>query len=99
MRLCKEYGDENVYLLNNYDKGGFDAYAGEPILFMDEFRGQMRFALFMNYLDGYQVQVPCRYTNGFALWDEVHIFTVMSPGMVYRTMVEENRGGGIPMNS
>ena len=58
---------------------------------MDEFRGQMRFALLMNLLDGYKVQIPCRYTNSFALWDEVHIFTVLPPELVYKNMVVDNR--------
>ncbi len=89
--LCEMYGEENVYLLNDYDKGGFDNYCGEKILCMDEFRGQMRFALLMNLLDGYKVQIPCRYTNSYALWEEIHIFTVLPPEMVYKNMVAENR--------
>lgn len=92
VKLCQKYGEDSVYLLNDYDKGGFDNYAGQKILCMDEFRGQMRFALLMQYLDGYRVQIPCRYANAFALWDEVHIFTVMPPEMVYKAMVDENRG-------
>lgn len=91
VKLCEKHGSENVYLLNDYGKGGFDEYIGQHVLCMDEFRGQMPFSLLMNYLDGYRVQIPCRYANGYALWDEVHIFTVMPPEMVYRAMVEENR--------
>ena len=91
IKLCEKYGEENVYLLNDYDKGGFDNYIGQKVLCMDEFRGQMRFALLMNLLDGYKVQIPCRYTNSYALWDDVHIFTVQPPEMVYKHMVEENR--------
>lgn len=30
-------------------------------------KGQMRFALLMNYLGGYKVQIPCRYSNNYAL--------------------------------
>lgn len=89
--LCKKYGEENVYLLNDYDKGGFDNYCGQKVLCMDEFRGQMRFSILMNYLDGYKVQIPCRYTNSYALWDEIHIFTVLPPELVYKNMVGENR--------
>lgn len=92
VKLCEKHGEENVYLLNDYDKGGFDNYGGQKILCMDEFRGQMRFALLMQYLDGYRVQIPCRYANAYALWSEVHIFTVMPPEMVYKAMVEDNRG-------
>lgn len=89
--LCKQYGNDNVYLLTDYSKGGFDNYIGQPILCMDEFRGQMPFSLLMNYLDGYRVQIPCRYTNGYALWNKVYIFTVLPPERVYENMVQEHR--------
>lgn len=91
VKLCEKYGRDDVYLLNDYDKGGFDNYFGQKILCMDEFRGQMRFALLMNYLDGYLVQIPCRYTNAYSLWNEVHIFTVLPPEKVYQNMVTENQ--------
>ena len=90
-KLCEKYGDDNVYMLNDYGKGGFDDYIGQKVLCMDEFRGYIRFSLLMNYLDGYRVQIPCRYSNGYALWDEVHIFTVMPPEKIYESMVQENR--------
>ncbi len=92
VQLCEKYGADNVYLLTDYGKGGFDNYNGQPILCMDEFRGQIPFSQLMNLLDGYRVQIPCRYSNGYALWIEVHIFTVLPPEMIYKTMVEENRG-------
>ena len=92
VQLCEKYGADNVYLLTDYGKGGFDNYNGQPILCMDEFRGQIPFFQLMNLLDGYRVQIPCRYSNGYALWIEVHIFTVLPPEMIYKTMVEENRG-------
>lgn len=88
--LMEEYGDDDVYLLNDFDKGGFDLYSGEKVLCMDEFRGQMRFSLFLQYLDGYRFQVPCRYTNALALWDEVHIFSILPPESVYVNMVKDN---------
>lgn len=91
IKLCQQYGEENVYLLNDYNKGGMDNYCGEKILCMDEFRGQMPFSLLMNYLEGYKIQIPCRYSNAFALWDEVYIFTVLPPELVYKNMVTDNR--------
>lgn len=91
VKLCEQYGEDEVYLLTDYDKGGFDLYGAQKILCMDEFRGQMKFQLLLNYLDGYRVQIPCRYGNAFALWSEVHIFTVLPPDLVYKTMVTENR--------
>ena len=34
VKLCEVHGEENVYLLNDYDKGGFDNYGGQKILCM-----------------------------------------------------------------
>ena len=81
----------NVYLMNDYDGGGLDLYQGEGILFMDEFRGQLKFSTLLGMLDGYRVQVHCRYANVYALWTEVHITSVLPPEMVYSRMVSENR--------
>lgn len=91
VQLCEKYGSDNVYLLTDYGKGGFDYYNGQSILCMDEFRGQIPFYQLMNYLDGYKIQIPCRYSNAYALWSEVHIFTVIPLEMLYKAMVEENR--------
>jgi len=88
---CELHGEDKVYLLTDYEKGGLDLYCGQPILYMDEFRGQMRFAQLMNYLDGYKVQLSCRYANAYALWDVVHITTILPPEMVYQNMVDSNR--------
>lgn len=88
--LVQKYGEDKVYLVSEYEHG-FDKYCGEPILFMDEFRGQLKYAQLLTMLDGYKVQVPCRYTNAVALWDEVHITSVLPPESVYERMVLENR--------
>ena len=90
-KYFEKYGEDKVYLMTDYEKGGLDLYCGQPILYMDEFRGQMRFAQLMNYLDGYKVQIPCRYANAYALWDIVHITTILPPEMVYQNMVDNNR--------
>ena len=34
--LCQEHGEESVYFFSDYEGGGFDAYQGEAILFIDE---------------------------------------------------------------
>ena len=64
--LIEKHGEENVYLLTDYEHG-FDRYNGERILFMDEFRGQMRYALLLSLLGEYKVQIPCRYSNALAV--------------------------------
>ena len=88
--LSEQNGIDSVYLLNDYEHG-FDKYNGEPILFMDEFRGQLRYGSLLNILDRYRVQVPCRYSNAYALWNQVHITSILPPEAVYEKMVQENR--------
>lgn len=88
VKLCQSIGEDKVYLMTDYENGGFDLYCAEPILFMDEFKGQMKFQLLLNYLDGYKIQVHARYGNARALWDTVHITSVYPPEEVYRNMVE-----------
>lgn len=89
-QLCQEHGKDNVYLLTDYDSGGFDNYCAEPILFMDEFKGNMKFQTLLNYIDCYPVQIHCRYANAYALWNEVHITSVFPPEEAYLSMVEES---------
>lgn len=86
--LVEEYGEENVYLLTDYETGGLDMYCAESILFMDEFKGNMRFQALLNYLDGYKIQIHCRYANAMALWNTVHITSIYPPDEVYQFMID-----------
>ena len=90
--LCEEYGDDHIFFLNDYNNaktsgGGFDAYCGEEILFLDEFKGQFSYAQMLTILDGYRSQVHARYANIYALWIEVHITSIYPPEIVYEIMV------------
>jgi hypothetical protein len=87
VQMCKKFGQENVFFLTDY-KNGFDKYASEPYLILDEFRGQMPFSLFLSVVLGeYKSQIPCRYTNNYALWESIHITSVLPPELVYESMV------------
>lgn len=91
--LCEKYGEENIYFFSDYDGGGFDAYQGEPFLFLDEMKGQFPFSQLLQILDGYKIQVHARYANAWALWSEVYITSVFPPEELYRKMVEETQRG------
>lgn len=91
VQLCEDHGEDQVYLMSDYDVGGLDLYCGEPILFMDEFKGSMKFQVLLNYLEGYKIQIHCRYANARALWNEVHITSIYPPDEVYTFMVEADR--------
>ena len=91
MLRLMEQQPESVYLMNDYDGGGLDLYQGESVLFMDEFRGQIRYSTLLNMLDGYRTQIHCRYANVYALWTEVHITSVLPPEAVYHRIVTEHQ--------
>ena len=95
VKLCEEYGEENVYLMTDYANGGtagLDGYNGEPVLFMDEYKSNLPYSLFLQLLDRYKIDIHCRYSNATALWNEVHITSIYPPDELYKGMVtEENR--------
>lgn len=90
VKLVEKYGEENIFFLNDYENGGFDTYNGEKVLFMDEFKGNIRFSVLLGLTDKYRVQVHCRYANVESLWLEVHITSVLQPEDAYRFMVSDD---------
>ena len=73
---------------SNSGSGGLDYYNGEPVLFMDEYKGSLKFSQFLVMLDSYRTQIHCRYANVYALWSEVHITSVYPPEEAYSFMVD-----------
>ncbi len=93
--LCNEYGVENVYFLNDFENGGMDFYidnGAPPILFIDEFKGQIKFSQLLIMLDKYsRAQVHCRYSNCYCLWEQVYITSVYPPEVMFLMMVSPNK--------
>ncbi|HEL0415119.1 TPA: replication protein RepA [Streptococcus equi subsp. zooepidemicus] len=91
IQLKKEFGHDSVYVLSDYGTGGMDNYTGEPILFMDEFKGDVDYQTFLKLLDVYPNQVHARYTNIYALWSEVHISSIFTPREIYNLLVPKEQ--------
>ncbi|CAM3210175.1 replication protein RepA [Streptococcus pluranimalium] len=91
VKLKKEFGFENVYVLSDYGTGGLDNYTGEAILFMDEFKGDIDYQTFLKLLDVYPNQVHARYSNIYALWDTVHISSIFTPNQIYKMLVLDKK--------
>ncbi len=93
--LCKKHSPEEIYLVTDFESGGFDYYIEQgapPILFMDEFKGNMKFSQLLTILDKYsRTQTHCRYSNTYNLWTTCIITSIFSPDEVYASMVENNR--------
>lgn len=94
-QMAEEFGAENIYLANDLKNGGLDFYIEQgapPILFIDEFKGEMPFSQLLTILDKFsRAQVHCRYTNCFCLWETVVITSVFPPDEIYDMMIESNK--------
>jgi hypothetical protein len=67
-------GYSNVYAVNSY-KHPFDGYAGESVMLFDEFNSSFRIQDMNNYLDGYPLTLPARYSNKQACYEQVFIIS------------------------
>ena len=68
------YGYSNVYRVTDYAHP-FDSYKGQDVIIFEEFRSGITVADMLNYLDGYPVELPCRYSNKIACYTKVYIIT------------------------
>lgn len=82
VRLCEEYGEDNVYMVSDYN-APFDNYLGQDIIFFDEFRGQIPLPTMLICLQGYKQEIHARYYNKVALWTKVYISSPVTPYEVY----------------
>ena len=72
--VMDNHGYSNVYAVNNY-KHPFDGYFGEMVMLFDEFNSGIRIQDMNNYLDGYPIALPARYSNKQACYEKVFIIS------------------------
>ena len=72
--VMEAYGYSNVYRITDYTHP-FDSYKGQDVIIFEEFRSGLTIADMLNYLDGYPVELPCRYANKVACYTKVFIIT------------------------
>lgn len=72
--VMEHFGYENVYRVTNY-KNPFDNYNGQDVILFDEFRSSLPISDMLVYLDGYPVNLPCRYSDKPALYTKVYIIS------------------------
>lgn len=83
-RSVKEkYGYSNVYTVTDY-LHPFDGYQGQDVILFEEFRSNIRISDMLNYLDGYPVELPCRYSNKVACYTKVFFCTNIDIRQQYR---------------
>lgn len=72
--VMEQNGYEAVYRVTEYDHP-FDSYAGQDILVLDEYRSQLKISEMLNILDGYPLELRCRYANKIACFTTVYIIS------------------------
>lgn len=86
--IMEQYGYENVCRVTDY-KHPFDNYKGQDVIIFEEFRSSLKIQDMLNYLDGYPLDLPCRYNNKIACFTKVFIISNISLNMQY-TDVQRN---------
>lgn len=90
INLCDIYGRDDIYVVSDYENGYLDNYCGQHVLFLDEFRSQIRYGVLLSMLDKYVREFHARYTNVIGLWDKVIITSPFSPEQAYNRLVQSN---------
>ncbi|MCL1901893.1 MAG: RNA helicase domain-containing protein [Firmicutes bacterium] len=71
----EKYGYENVFRITNYERGMFDAYKGQDVIIFEEFRSSLKVEEMLNLLDGYPLQLPCRFQDKVACYTKAYLIT------------------------
>lgn len=80
--VMEKYGYSNVFRVTDYQHP-FDNYRGQDVVVFEEFRTSVRIADMLNYLDGYPLELPCRYNNKYACYTKVYIISNVGLGQQY----------------
>lgn len=79
----EQYGYSNVYTVTDYAHP-FDGYSGQDVILFEEFRSNIRIGDMLQYLDGYPIELPCRYANKVACFTKVYFCTNIDLREQYR---------------
>lgn len=89
--IMEKYGYSNVFRVTDY-KHPFDSYKGQDVLIFEEFRSSINPPEMLTYLEGYPLELPCRYANKFACFTKVFIITNIPISEQYPALQLDNYG-------
>lgn len=87
--VMEQFGYSNVYRVTDY-LHPFDGYHGQDIIMFEEFRSSLSFSLMLTCLDGYPLELPCRYNNKYACYTKIYIVTNIPIHEQYPKVQEES---------
>lgn len=86
--IMEMYGYANVFRVTDYQHP-FDNYKGQETIIFEEFRSSLKIQDMLNYLDGYPLELPCRYSNKIACYINVYIITNIPLEKQFETVQKE----------
>lgn len=89
--VMEKYGYANVFRVTDYDHP-FDSYRQQDVVVFEEFRSSLKIQDMLNYLDGYPLELPCRYQNKIACYTKVYLITNVHLDDQYVTVQKEHPG-------
>ena len=88
--VMEKYGYENVCRVTDYQHP-FDNYKGQDVIVFEEFRSSLKIQDMLNYLDGYPLDLPCRYQNKVACFTKVYILSNISLDEQYTDVQDKHK--------
>jgi len=86
--VMEKWGYENVYRVTDYSHP-FDTYMGQSVVVFEEFHSNLKIQDMLNYLDGYPLVLPSRYSNKTACYTTVYIISNLKLEEQYRSIQRE----------
>lgn len=72
--VMEHYGFDKCYRVTDYSHP-FDGYRGQDVIIFEEFRSSLKVQDMLNYLDGYPLELPARFSNKTACYTKVYIIS------------------------
>lgn len=87
--VMEKFGYSKVFRVTDYDHP-FDNYRGQDVVIFEEYRSNFKMTDILNYLDGYPLELPCRYNNKYACYTKVYIISNLPLNQQYQQIQKEN---------
>lgn len=88
--IMERYGYENVFRITSY-RNPFDNYRGQDVIVFEEFHDSFLIQEMLTLLDGYPLDLPCRYANKVACFTKVFILSNIDLRDQYMFVQRESR--------
>lgn len=87
--VMEQYGYSNVFRITA-EKHPWDSYKQQDVVVFEEFFNSHKIQDMNNYLDGYPLELPCRYANKIACYTKVYIISNVPIYRQYEKIQQEH---------